>query len=167
MAPPVLCGSLCGLQRHTPWISSWWDNYFRLTCLTPLLLLQTHEGAASNSTWSNANRWKIYKKIILIIVIIPVGVGFKCRLMENIFEICTKFFISFCVEFPHLNLENSFLFLCVWQSCSLLLLSPDVPLSLPQRVLSSYDPALASVHEPQTTNWVDRIWQRHKGNHWA
>ena len=52
----------------------------------------------------------------------------------------------------------------VWQALSVLSLIPSVPSSLPQGVFPSYDPALASVYEPQTTNWVDRIWHRQKRN---
>lgn len=57
-----------------------------------------------------------------------------------------------------------------WQrhisTSSVLLLMPSVRSYSPQRVLPSYDPALASVCEPQTTNWADRIWQRQKRIYW-
>lgn len=63
------------------------------------------------------------------------------------------------------GLQYSFVYKSVPGSVCVFLLIPAVPSSLPQRVFSSYDSALASVFQPQTTNWVDRIWQRQKRNH--
>lgn len=83
--------------------------------------------------------------------------------------LCLQLHIS-CFPSKTCWLENVFNILysiCLWQAFFMLSLIPPVPSSLPQRVLSSYDSALASVFEPQTTNWVDGVWQRQKRNHWV